>query len=246
MPASRFAQDSPRRWILISREQGIPETPDAGDMWAVDHLLIDQDAVPTLVEVKRGSNSQLRREVVGQMLDYAAHATTTWHVNQIRQSFEESRDNSDEALAELLDSDGEIDAGGFWENVRVNLAAKRVRLLFVADEIPDTLERVVLFLNEQMPNIGVLAVEIKRYSGESRTQMLVPRVIGRVVSTPKRSSSSSRTTLTRRSFWSCCPTRRCVGPQSACWRRLVSRMRFWLGEQRASVSGDSVPCTSIP
>ena len=32
----------------------------------------DQDGIPTLVEVKRGSNAQVRREVVGQLLDYAA------------------------------------------------------------------------------------------------------------------------------------------------------------------------------
>jgi hypothetical protein len=33
----------------------------------------DQNAVPTLVEVKRSSDTRIRREVVGQMLDYAAN-----------------------------------------------------------------------------------------------------------------------------------------------------------------------------
>ena len=51
----------PRRWILISREQGIAETSDAAARWAIDHLIIDQDAVPTLAEVKRGSNPEIRR-----------------------------------------------------------------------------------------------------------------------------------------------------------------------------------------
>ena len=45
---------APLRWILIAREQGIAESSDAAARWAVDHLLVDQDAVPTLVEVKRG------------------------------------------------------------------------------------------------------------------------------------------------------------------------------------------------
>ena len=191
--------DSPRRWILISREQGIADTEGASDRWSLDHLLIDQDAIPTLVEVKRGESRRTRREVVGQMLDYAAHAPTTWAVDDIRRSFEESRDNADEVLDELLDSDGEPDVDGFWEQVRVNLVAKRIRLLFVADEIPDTLESVVLFLNEQMPDIQVLAVEIKRYSGESSHQMLVPRVIGRVAEAPSRISSTSQR-MTRQTF----------------------------------------------
>ena len=39
----------PLRWILITREQGIAESAaDAGARWSVDHLIVDQDAVPTL------------------------------------------------------------------------------------------------------------------------------------------------------------------------------------------------------
>ena len=43
----------PRRWLLVTREQGIADISDAGSRWAPDHLLVDQDAVPTLVEVIR-------------------------------------------------------------------------------------------------------------------------------------------------------------------------------------------------
>ena len=199
LPGGQVNRDSHQRWILISREQGIPETTDTGNIWAVDHLLIDQDAIPTLVEVKRGDSSGLRRKVVGQMLDYAAHATSTWDVDDIRRSFEESSDNADEDLARLINSDEDADADEFWERVSTNLAAKRIRLLFVADEIPERLERVVLFLNEQMPDIQVLAVEIKRYSGESSHQMLVPRVIGRVAEAPSRISSTSQV-MARQNF----------------------------------------------
>ncbi len=63
---------SPRRWLLVLREAGIPDAQDSGNRWAVDHLFLDQDGVPTLVEVKRSTDSRIRREVVGQMLDYAA------------------------------------------------------------------------------------------------------------------------------------------------------------------------------
>ena len=192
--------DSPRRWILVSREQGIADTEGSAYRWALDHLLIDQKAMPTLVEVKRGSNSQIRREVVGQMLDYAAYATTTWNVDDIRRRFEESSEDAEDQLVTLLDSDEELDADGFWEQVRANLALKQIRLLFVADKIPDELERVVLFLNEQMPNIEVLAVEVKRFSGGSSRQMLVPRVIGRVDKTsPSRGRSASQR-MTRQDF----------------------------------------------
>ena len=191
----------PRRWILISREMGIARTPDSGTWWSLDHLIVDQDAVPTLVEVKRGSNPEIRRAIVGQMLEYAAHASATWTVDDLRDIFEKSTTarglNPVDEIGRLLQSDGEPDADRFWQDVATNLAARRLRLLFVADEIPDPLERVVAFLNAQMPNIEVLAVEIKQFRGKS-TQTLVPRVLGRIASVHRPTSPSRR--LTRESF----------------------------------------------
>ena len=172
--------ENPLRWILIRREMPIED-------WAVDHLLIDQHARPTLVEVKRGDNPDNRRKVVGQMLDYAATAAGVWSRDELRQAFEKmAKDRDDDPYDELRDflkpdheMDGDDFAGDFWEMVSTNLEANRLRLLFVADDIPDQLERVVKFLNQQMPNIEVLAVEVKRYSGPSG-HTLVPRIIGKV------------------------------------------------------------------
>ena len=167
--------EDPLRWILIAREQGIAESSDAAARWAVDHLLADQDAVPTLVEVKRGSSPEIRRTIVGQMLEYAAHAARTWTADTLRRAFEESTDarglDPGEELGNLLKPDGEEepDADGFWERVATNLAAARLRLLFVADDIPDPLARVVEFLNAQMDGIEVLAVDA--YSGGSGTSI---------------------------------------------------------------------------
>ena len=191
----------PRRWILISREKGIAETSDAAARWAIDHLMIDQDAVPMLAEVKRGSNPEIRRTIVGQMLEYAAHAAQTWTADELRRTFEKSTNerglDPSHELATLLQADGEADADRFWRDVSTNLAARRLRLLFVADDIPDPLERVVEFLNGQMPGIEVLAVEIKQFRGKS-TQTLVPRVIGRTAAPPV--PVPKRLLLTRKSF----------------------------------------------
>ncbi len=171
--------DNPRRWILITREKGISETIESARRWSIDHVFIDQDARPTLVEVKRGSNTEIRRTVVGQLLEYAAHATITWRVNNLRRTFEQSnRDDHTELLAQLLqEEESEEIRDSFWEKVETNLNARNLRLLFVADEIPDSLARIVEFLNAQMPDIEVLAVEIKQFGNESN-QVLVPRLIG--------------------------------------------------------------------
>jgi hypothetical protein len=171
--------DSPRRWLLVSREAGLPSEKDGSARWSVDHLFLDQDGVPTLVEVKRSSDSRLRREVVGQLLDYAANAVAYWGVDEVRAIFErqcaaEGRDAA-EAVAGFLDA--ATDPESFWERVATNLKAARLRLVFVADEVPPELQRIVEYLNEQMTETEVLAVEIKQFVGGG-LQSLVPRVIG--------------------------------------------------------------------
>jgi hypothetical protein len=70
----------PRRWLLIKREAPLPSEENGAIRWSVDHLFLDQDAVPTLVEVKRSTNTDVRRKVVGQMLDYAANAVVYWPI----------------------------------------------------------------------------------------------------------------------------------------------------------------------
>ena len=190
----------PRRWVLVTREKSISESPGAGGRWSVDHLMVDQDAVPTLVEVKRGENPGIRRSVVGQILEYAAHAAATWTADGLRRSFEaSSRERGldpGEAIAELLGPDEAASADRFWDDVSRNLAANRLRLLFVADEIPEPLKQVAEFLHAQMPGIEVFAVEVKRFRGEG-AQTLVPRVFG---STAPPRSGARPSRLTRELF----------------------------------------------
>jgi hypothetical protein len=81
---------APRRWLLVAPEASLPSEEDGGGRWSVDHLFLDQEAVPTLVEVKRSSDTRIRREVVGQMLDYAANAVVYWPIERLRAMFEAS------------------------------------------------------------------------------------------------------------------------------------------------------------
>ena len=170
---------APRRWLLIAREMPIPDREDGSGRWSLDHLFLDQDGIPTLVEVKRSSDTRIRREVVGQMLDYAANALLYWPSDEVRSQFENRcRNNSvdpDEELRRCLGP--EVEPERYWTSVRTNLDAHRVRLLFVADEIPDELKHIIEFLNGQMKSTEVLGIELRQYEGQS-LKTLVPRVIG--------------------------------------------------------------------
>ncbi len=171
--------EEPRRWLLVTREMAVPGEQDGAARWSLDHLFLDQDAIPTLVEVKRSSDTRIRREVIGQMLDYAANAVAYWPVEEIKAKFESRcKDDGDDPETELMGLLGEgQDISTFWQSVKTNLQAGRVRLLFIADEIPTELRRVVEFLNTQMDPAEVLAIEVKQFVGEN-LKTLVPRVVG--------------------------------------------------------------------
>lgn len=172
----------PRKWILVSREMGVPSAESEGSRWSLDHLFIDQEGIPTLVEVKRSSNTEIRRDVVGQMLDYAANAVVYWPLEQLRARFEEAcrQTGADPADAIVEVAREEADPDEFWQDVKTNLRAGRVRLVFVADEIPTELQRIVEFLNEQMDPAEVIAIQVKQYvSADEGVRTLVPQVIGR-------------------------------------------------------------------
>ena len=61
LAGDQITPDNPRKWIFISREMGIPDKEDSSNRWYIDHLFIDQDAIPTFVEVKRSTDTRLRR-----------------------------------------------------------------------------------------------------------------------------------------------------------------------------------------
>ena len=56
LAGEQITPDNPRKWVLISREMGVPLDDGRGHL---DHLYIDQDAMPTFVEVKRSENREL-------------------------------------------------------------------------------------------------------------------------------------------------------------------------------------------
>jgi|SRR5882724_2232212 len=211
--------DAPPRWLLIRREPSIPDSLEGEDRWWLDHLLLDQFGIPTLVEVKRSSDTRIRREVVGQMLDYVANAQAYWAAGRMRQMLIDEMDSpelADSRLAEHLGITDQADVVAeqidrFWNKVEANLRDGNVRLLFVADELPPQLRRLIEFLNEQFTKIEVLGVELRQYVGHG-LKALVPRVIGqseaareqKARSSPSRSGAPS-VRLNRETFLSSCP-----------------------------------------
>jgi hypothetical protein len=237
---------NPRKWLLVSRETTVPGEQGGGGRWAVDHLFLDQDAIPTLVEVKRSTDTRIRREVVGQMLDYAANAVVYWPVEHLIEQFRARTAEPDQVLAEFLGVG--VDPDAFWQQVKTNLQAGRVRMLFVADQIPSELRRVVEFLNQQMDPAEVLAVEIRQFTGGSGMRTLVPTVFGQTAAAQDRKGvAAPKRQWDEASFFKDLEERgNTVGAVAA--RHLLEwahlrRLRVWWG--KGQIEGSFVPVLDL-
>jgi hypothetical protein len=167
--------------LLVRREASVALGGVGGPRGSLDHLFVNAAGIPVLVEVKRSADSRIRREVVGQLLDYAANAAANWGGDGLRQLFErrcaESGGDPADIVREALETVSDVDA--FWATVRANVAAERLRLVFVADAIPSELRRIVEYLNGQMTETEVVAIEVKQYrDADGVHQTLVPRILG--------------------------------------------------------------------
>lgn len=87
----------------------VPNAADGSGRFSLDHLFLDQYGTPTFVECKRASDTRVRREVVAQMLDYAANGVQYWPMDRLRQAATETaaRENLDlnDKILDLLGPD---------------------------------------------------------------------------------------------------------------------------------------------
>jgi len=207
--------------LLVKREMGVPGTEGGSAVWSLDHLFLDADGVPVVVEVKRSSDTRIRREVVGQMLDYAANGVRYWPVATLRAAVDDAAAAVGKTGEELVTALREgLDPEEFWKAVEANLGAGRIRLLFVADALPAELVRVIEFLNEQMNPAEVLGVELRQYVGSGHT-VYVPRVVGRTSAAVAAKVSSSGQLWTEETFLEAAHSR-CSDVEVALVERLLA------------------------
>jgi hypothetical protein len=169
---------SGERMLLIRREQSVPDTLDGTARWSLDHLFVTESAVPVFVEVKRATDTRIRREVIGQILDYAANGVAYWSPGAMADSFtQQCRQDGLDPGSTLREFLKEGSTEEFWAQVDANLSAGRIQMIIAADVIPKELARIVEFLNEQM-SASIIAVELSYYESEDGHRTLVPRIIG--------------------------------------------------------------------
>jgi len=165
--------DDPPRFVLLRREM-----PVAG--WSLDHLYVDQRGFLTLVETKLIQNPESRREVIGQMIEYAANASEYWGNEKARQYSVEFWNKRGKSLDDMLKKEfGEdLDISAFWATVEENLQSGHIRMIIAADELRPEVRRMIEYMNGEMSNAEVLGLELKCYGDNNGQMVLVPLLVG--------------------------------------------------------------------
>ena len=173
------------------------------------------------------------------MLDYAANGSAFWTPGQLRTGLRTMTRRRAERLVGWLDpseDEPETVADDFWQAVGTNLKEGRIRLIFVADEIPASLQRLVEFLNEQMPRVEVLALEIRQYraAGSVPARWFLVWSARPHVPRPSRNQPRPQPAALR------------DGPPMRCWRRSRRQGKTRLRLLAPSTTGPQHTHTSEP
>ena len=158
---------------------------------AIDILGVTADGDIAVIECKLANNSEVKRKVIGQVLEYGS---ALWGMSY--EEFDQKvQVRTGKPLAELVQNeidDPDWDEELFRSNIEDNLLSGNFILMIVVDEINEAMTRIIRFLNAcGNPQFSFAALEMRRFqSGD--VEILLPKVDGDYRPTSQRVSASRR------------------------------------------------------
>ena len=230
--------DAAGGWFALKRSGPLPDGATRSPRWSVEHLFLAQDAAPTVVETLRSGDPRAYGDLFGQILYYAANAALWWPRESLKAAFAADHVSAgvedDEALARIVGQDASPE--GFWDQVEANLAAGRIRMVLVVDEVQAELVRMVDFLNAQLRDAEVWILEIRHLAGPSG-RLLQTNVAGRRGDVPA-AKAAKRAPGVRAEARTAAPAANGPRADAASREAWVSSVRAMCDAQEAAVLDD--------
>ena len=160
--------------VPVCRELSVP----AGN---VDALFVNALGRLTLCEFKLWRNPQARREVIGQILDYAKDLAS-WSYEDLQRQVSLARgEQGANVLYELVSGrDSDIVEAEFVDNVTRHLRRGEFLLLIVGDGIREGVEEIVDFIGRHSGlHFNLALVEAALYADGANHLIVQPRVLAR-------------------------------------------------------------------
>ena len=173
IPSDYINPEEPPIFIVVRNEAGVT----AGSM---DILLLDQYAVPTVVETKLIDNREIRRSVLAQGIEYLSHLQTEWSGDRFLEEAKEYWAKKEKAFEQLVQEKwGKEFDSLYLSQLQSNIDTANMRLIIAADSIPSELRRMIEFLNNTS-KFEILGLEVALYSDEKdpENKYLIPTLLG--------------------------------------------------------------------
>lgn len=162
--------------VAICRELMTPAGP-------IDNFLVTPSGLPVLVECKLWRNPEGRREVVGQIVDYAKELSR-WTCSDLQREVSRRLGTPGNTMLDLVRAvDPTIDEITFNDALSVNLRRGRILLLIVGDGIREGVEAIAEYLQRHAGlHFSMGLVEIPIFTLPDGGLLLTPRVLARTIS----------------------------------------------------------------
>lgn len=166
------------RVFTVARELNIP------GVGFVDVVLADERGRLIVVECKLWRNPQARREVVGQILDYARELSRYAYEDLQRQISVATRRQGNVLYEQALAAGSTMPEADFVDRVSRDLAAGRFLLLIVGDGITEGARRIGEYLSNQPGlafDFGLIEMAEYRYTDGAGVshEIVQPRILAR-------------------------------------------------------------------
>lgn len=160
------ADDFSLHFMVLKREAGVAPG-------SIDLLLLDNQAIPTVIEAKLHANREIRRTVIGQGLEYVADLVTKTAQDLLEIVGTDSFD-----LTPVRDYiDEQEDEETFMTQLNNNLSQGAIRLIILADELPQETRKVIEFLNSYS-NLMVFGMEVKQIIADNERRIIIVDLVG--------------------------------------------------------------------
>lgn len=148
----------------------------------IDNFMVTPSGLPVLVECKLWRNPEGRREVVGQILDYAKELTR-WSSSDLQREASRRLGREGNVILELVQAAGHpVDEADFNDALTLNLRRGRFLLLIVGDGIREGVEAIAEYLHAHAGLHFTLGlVELPAYSLANGDRLIVPRILAKTL-----------------------------------------------------------------
>src|SRR5882724_11538941 len=178
---------------VFTREAGLPGSG------FTDLVGVDAQGNILIVETKLARNGEVRRKVIGQVLEYAAYL---WGMSfEDLDRFFVIRERK--SLLELLcEKDPTIDKDQLKQNVQEHLASGKFKLIIAVDTINPELEKIIAYISSRGSGLQLEAHELELYK-QGQIEILVPQRYGQL--NQPQESQPGKTILTFEEVVQNCP-----------------------------------------